>query len=146
MKVIIIKDCKDGKVNDVIDVAGGYATNFLIKNGFALPLNNKTEHMLKNKIKNIKDMDDSERENALKAKKIIENLKISFTLKVTNNVVHGSITKKQINKALIENGIKLDQRHIEHVQIASIGISKVKIDLYKDIFAELKVEVKGESK
>lgn len=144
MKVIIIKDCPEGKVNDVVDVAAGYATNFLIKKGFALPYNNKTGHMLKNKIQHLNEVDNSMRENSLKAKTIIESMLPSYSLKVTNNVVHGSITKKQIHKSLADGGVKIDSHNIENVRIASIGISKVKIKLYKDIEAILKVEVKGE--
>lgn len=144
MKVIIIKDCPEGKINQVVEVSAGYATNFLIKKGFALPFNSKTENMLKNKIKRLDEIDSSKRDNAVKAKTIIENLLLRTSLKVTNNVVHGSITKKQINKMLIENGIKVDSHNIDNVKIASIGVSKVKIKLYDDIFATLKVEVKGE--
>ena len=41
MKVILIKDLKrKGKFGDVIEVANGYATNYLIPNGFALSANN----------------------------------------------------------------------------------------------------------
>ena len=144
MKVIIIKDCSDGKVNDIVDVSAGYATNFLIKKGFALPFNDKTKHMLENKINNLNEIDQAKRENSLKAKSIIESLDIKYKLKVTNNVVHGSITKKQIHKSLIDHGVKIDSHNIENVRIASIGISKVHIKLYKDIEAILKVGVESE--
>ena len=37
MKVIFIKDLKkQGKVNEIKEVSDGYATNFLIKNGYAV--------------------------------------------------------------------------------------------------------------
>ena len=40
MKVILIKDLKrKGTFGDEIDVADGYARNYLIPNGFALPAN-----------------------------------------------------------------------------------------------------------
>ena len=144
MKVIIIKECKDGKVNDVIEVSSGYATNFLIKKKMALPFNTKTEHMLKNKINDIEVIEAARKKNALNAKKKIESLNISFSLKVTNMVVHGSITKKQINKELIKNGIKLDAHLIENVKISSLGITKVKINLHKEVQALLSIEVKNE--
>lgn len=141
MKVIIIKDNKDGKVNDIIEVSSGYATNFLIKKGLALPLNSKTEHMLNNKKAVLQSEEEAKILKANKAKKVIEALTLKFNLKVTNMVVHGSITKKQINKELVAHGIKVDTHNIENVKIASLGISKVSIKLHKDITATLKVEV-----
>lgn len=144
MKVIIIKDCKDGKINDIVDVSAGYATNFLIRQKLALPFNSKTEHMLKNKFKSLEDNEKIKRLQASKIKEKIELIKLNFNLKVTNLVIHGSITKKQINKELIKNEIKLDSHSIENIKISSLGITKIKIKIYKDIEAILKVEVNSE--
>ena len=37
MKVIFIKDLKkQGKINEIKEVSDGYATNYLIKNGYAV--------------------------------------------------------------------------------------------------------------
>lgn len=41
MKVILIKDCKDGKVNIIIEVLDGYGFNFLINKGFVFLYNEK---------------------------------------------------------------------------------------------------------
>ena len=144
MKVIITKDCKDGKVNDVIEVSNGYASNFLIKKGFAIPYNAKTNHALSNKLKEINENKQARKENSLKAKKVIESTVVSFKLKTTNNVVHGSITRKQIHKELMNKGIKVDSHWIDNVKISSIGITKVNIKLQEGVTAELKVEVKDE--
>ena len=41
MKVILQKDVKGtGKKGDVVNVADGYAKNFLLKNGFSVSANN----------------------------------------------------------------------------------------------------------
>ncbi len=145
MKVIIIKKCKDGNINDVIDVSNGYATNFLIKNKFAIPLNKKTSNMLKNNLNNIKKEIEEKTQKALKIKEKIENLNIVFYLKVVNSIVHGSITKKQILKQLSQNKIEVNPFNIEKTQIQTLGITNVKIKLYKDIFAILKIKVENES-
>ena len=40
MKVILVKDVKSqGKKGDTINVSDGYANNFLLKNGLAVPAN-----------------------------------------------------------------------------------------------------------
>ena len=144
MKVIIIKECKEGKINDVVEVSNGYATNFLIKKGLALPYNSKTGHMLKNKLKNIEQEELESIKNAENVKKAIENLKLSFKLKVTNMIVHGSVTKKQILKELLLHGVKLGAHAIENVKITSLGITNVDVKIYKNIIAKLKVEVKND--
>lgn len=146
MKVILLKDCKDGKTNEIIDVAGGYATNFLIKKGLALPYNNKTAKVRSDKEDAQKAHDALVKANSEKAKRVIESITLSYKLRVTNLVVHGSITRKQIQKSLMEKGVKLDAHAIENVKITSLGVSKVRITLPKNIVAILKVEVKEDGK
>ncbi|VEU59919.1 bL9 family ribosomal protein [Mesomycoplasma neurolyticum] len=52
MKVIIIKEFnKDYKLNQVVEVSDGYAKNFLIKNGYALPVNKTTTLFLEKRMK-----------------------------------------------------------------------------------------------
>lgn len=141
MKVILIKDCKDGKVNQVVEVASGYATNFLIKKGYGLPFNKKTAKVREDKVATIAAKDQSILNNSNKAKEIIEKLTLTFKVKVTNMVVHGSITRKQVQTELKKHGLKLDNHAIENVKISSLGITKVKIDLPKGVKAKVKVEV-----
>ncbi|NQZ65699.1 MAG: 50S ribosomal protein L9 [Mycoplasmatales bacterium] len=141
MKVILIKDCKEGKVNDVIEVSRGYATNFLIKKSLAVPYNSKTEHMLKNKLLNIEKDNQDKIKNANKVKEAIEKIVLTFKLKVTNMVVHGHVTKKQVLKELERHGIKLNSHSIKNVQIASLGTTLIPIKLYNNVIANLKIEV-----
>ncbi len=53
MKVILIKDCKDGKANTIIEVSDGYGSNFLINKGFAVPYNEKTKKQLEKKLSDL---------------------------------------------------------------------------------------------
>ena len=144
MKVIIIKKCKDGDVNDIINVSSGYATNFLIRNKFALPYNSKTQSILNKKLEKIKLKENKENEVALKLKKMIEQTKLTFYLKSNNMVVHGSITKKQILKELLDKGIKIDSLSIENVKINKLGLTLINVKLSKKITAKLNVEVLDE--
>ncbi len=142
MKVIIIKDCPKGKINDIIEVADGYAKNFLIKKGFALPMNSTTERKLKENLISIENNNKAKKELSLKRKKELEAIELSFTLKTTKDVIHGSITNKQILKQIKAKGFDyVTKYNLGHNSITSIGTTKIKIELQKDIIAIVKVKV-----
>ena len=144
MKVILIKDCKDGKTNQVIEVKDGYAKNFLIKNGFAQPFNPSTNLELSKRKEEIALKDKKKHKEALELKKKIESIILSYSLVVKNDVVHGSISHKPILKDLKANGIDVNRYSLpKHLHIDTTGITTIEISLYKDLKAKLKVEVKG---
>lgn len=145
MKVIIIKNCKDGKVNDVIEVSAGYGTNFLIKNGFAEPINKSSNSKLTKRLEDKEEIFQQKQQEAILLKNQIEKLNLEFSLKVTNMVIHGSITTKKVNLKLKELGFNLDKHAVPHIQINSLGVTNVPIKLFDKIEARLKVMVvKGE--
>lgn len=144
MKVLIIKKWKEYKVDDIVEVSNGFGTNFLIKNGYALPFNKNTSYLLEKSIKEKKEQQEIKRQSALILKEKLEKEKLLFFLKTTNLVIHGSITTKQVNKALIEKGYKLDKYSIPHIAIASLGITKIPIKLFEDIVAYIELEVRSE--
>ncbi|NQZ28888.1 MAG: 50S ribosomal protein L9 [Mycoplasmatales bacterium] len=141
MKVIIIKECKNGKVNDVVDVADGYAKNFLIKQGYALPINNSTKRLLDKKLEKIKEQEANELASAKEMKRKIEEITLEFGLKSINNKVHGSITNKQVTKQLREKGINISKYALPHIHIASIGITKITATLHKEVEAIIQIKV-----
>ena len=143
MKIIIIKDCKEGNINDIVDVSDGYAKNFLIKKGFGISLNHATLSKRDTNIENLKKIEQSKIDDAKKLKIILEELILEFELKVTNEVIHGSISRKKITHELRKRKIKIETNHIENIQIKSIGISKLKVNIYKDVIAVLRIKVKS---
>ncbi len=141
MRVIIIKKCKEGNINDIVDVSSGYGTNFLIKNGFAEPINKSSQLNLEKRIKN---NEEKFKENVIEAtslKKELEKITLIFELKTTNLIVHGSITTKKINQKLKELGFELNKHAIPHIQIESLGITNIKAKLFDKIEANIKVLV-----
>ncbi len=68
---------------------------------------------------------------------------LDFKVKVGNNdQVFGSISTKQISGALKEQGIDIDKRKIKiDTPINSLGITKVDIELHKEVVAKLKVHL-----
>ncbi|UUD36842.1 50S ribosomal protein L9 [Mycoplasmopsis californica] len=149
MKVILIKDCKDGKANQVIEVSNGYATNFLIKNKFAVAYNPTTEKILKHKLQDLNENETKNRENATELKKNIEE-KAKFVYELETNIdangnlnVHGSVSSKHLLQDLQNLGFEIKKAQIEIHNIKTLGLHDIKINLYKDIFAKITIEVKS---
>jgi len=143
MKVILLVDTKDGKKGDIIEVSAGYGVNFLIKNKKAIPFNKKTSRNLNLQKEKEKQTLDATIATIEKIKKQIESVTLEFTLKEKNNVIFGSITKKQISNALREKKIVLGKHAIENVHITSLGTTIIPVNLGHKIVAKLKVEVKN---
>ena len=141
MKVIIIKKCKDGNINDIIEVSSGYGTNFLIKNGFAAPINKSSNSKLESRLKTNEENFSQKMEEAILLKGKLEDLLLIFELKTTNLIIHGSVTTKKINQKLRELGFVLEKHAVPHVQIESLGITKIKVKLFDKIEATIKVLV-----
>lgn len=76
MRVIFIKDLKGkGKINEIKEVSDGYATNFLIKNGYAVKYTKESSKRLDTDIKNNEMRESNLKDSALKLKDKLEKKK-----------------------------------------------------------------------
>ena len=146
MKVIFIKDLKkQGKVDDIKEVSDGYATNFLIKNGYAVKYTKGSNERLQDDIKARidKEAEDIKEANKLKDKLSKEN--IVYEVKTgKDGKVFGNISSKQIAEKLTELGYKIDKKKIVlDLPLNTLGTHNVKIVLHKKVEATLKVILKS---
>ena len=144
MKFIFIKDLiKQGKKGEIKNVKDGYAQNFLIKNGYAIPVNEKNMNNLEHEKAREKKLDKENREEATKEKQKMEKENIEFKVKTgKDDKVFGSVSPKQIKEELEKKGYKIDKKQIEiKNSITTLGYHDVKINLYSDIYATIKVHV-----
>lgn len=144
MKVIFIKDLKKQvKKGEIKEVKDGYANNFLIKNGYAVQVTEKNIENVKKENESKKQKEKLLIDEATKIKKELEKLTLIFKVKTGNkDRVFGSISPKQIKEELIKKGYKIDKTQIElNTSLQSLGFHKVTITLYKDVKAELKVQL-----
>ncbi len=145
MKVIMIKKYNKYNVDEIVEVSDGFGSNFLIKNGYALPVNETTQKNLKIKKQQQEEQRALDRQEAIKLKDKIEEIELEFSLTTTtNNVIHGSISSKKVLQQLQEKGFKIDKHSLPHVSITSLGITKIPVKLFEDVVATLKVNVKGD--
>lgn len=144
MQVIFIKDLKkQGKKGEVKNVKDGYAQNFLIKNGYAVQVNEKNLKELERNNKKEEAENKRLSEEAKLIKEKLEKETLTFTVRTRNgDRVFGSISVKQIKDELAKKGYKIDKNQIIiDVPISCLGFHYVKVELYQKINAKVKVHV-----
>ena len=145
MKVILKTDVKGtGKKGEVINVAEGFARNYLFPKGLALEAN---EGNLKNLASKKENQKKKEEEELQEARQLGEKLKgIVLTLPVKTGEggrLFGSISNRDIGEALEkEKGLLIDKRKIElNGTIKSLGMYSVIIKLHPRVTAAIEVKV-----
>ena len=143
MKVILLKDIRKlGKKDDVVEVSDGYARNFLFKNKSAIAYTKGSAKVLD---KQMEERAEHEAELKKEAEDLSETLK-GITLELStgkNGATFGSVSSKQIVEALSKKGIRVDKRKLQLEQsIASLGVTRVPVDLYRgQVIGEIVVHV-----
>jgi large subunit ribosomal protein L9 len=146
MKVILTKDVKgQGKKGDIVNVSDGYANNFLLKNGLAIPANQANVNI------NTRNKENEARriaEETAAAKVVAEKLKdvtLNFEIEMgERGKAFGSITGKEISEGLAKLGYTVDKKDVNlDKPIKTEGVFEVELKLYKGVSCKLKVAVKG---
>ena len=146
MKVIFLKDLKkQGKKNEIKEVSDGYATNYLIKNGYAVKYTKSSSDRLDAEIMQNKQNEENNVKTATEIKNKLEKEVISFMVSTgKDGKVFGSISSKQICEKLNDLGYKIDKKQIVITDsLSSIGTFYVDIVLYKNVVCKLRVELKS---
>ena len=145
MKVILLKDVsKVGKKDQIVDVADGYARNFLIKNKLAVEATKKSMEVLDHQNLEKKLHEQELKVEAEEIAKKLENIMLKFQVKVgAGSRVFGAVSTKQIVDELQKrHGIKVDKRKfIDTDNVGTLGVTKLRIELFKDVIGEVSVHL-----
>lgn len=144
MKVILLQDVKkQGKKEQIIDVSDGYAKNFLIAKGLAVPLNTQNKNKLDRTIQERKDNEDAIIASMEEIKKKLDGKEVKFTAKTgKDGRMFGSISTKQVADELKKLGFEIDKRQIEcDHPMDCLGTHTVDVNLYKKVIAKVNVVI-----
>ena len=148
MKVILMGELPGkGGEGDVIDVADGYANNWLFPQKLAIKATEGNLKQLEQRRKNIAKREEVRIANAEEQKAKLEAAELTIKAKVGDEgILFGSVTAQMIADALAEAAIEVDRRRVEIRQaIKTIGEHNVEVSLYRDIKAAIKVNVVDEA-
>ena len=148
MKILLKKEIKSlGNIGDVVDVANGYARNYLLPKKLATVVTKgnieqinlqilKNEEKQKEEIKTLQVLADE-----------ISNL--SYTIAVKTNKegkLFGSVTANDIAKVLSDKGFKIDEKMvILETPIKKCDMYNVNVMLHPDVKAQCRVWIISES-
>ena len=145
MKLILTQDVKgQGKKDQVIDVSDGYARNFLLPRGLAIPADAKALSEIKNREASKQHKIDTERAAAKETAQRLEKLTVKIvTSGGTDGRLYGSVTAKDIAETLEkQHGITVDKRKLTLSEnIKTFGTYNVDVKLYTDVSGKVKVTV-----
>jgi len=149
MEVILLKDVKGlGNEGDVVKVSDGYARNYLIPKGFAVPATKANLRMLKDKRETMESKAQRELAAAEKTAKQLENSVVTVRRKAgEGGRLFGSVTAKDVAGAVEKAlGIAVDRRRIELEEpIKTLGSYSVLIRLHPEVSATVRVEVESQA-
>ena len=148
MKVILRQNVDAlGLEGDTVDVAVGYARNYLIPKGLALQANEQNIKFIETQRKKIELRRIKDKEDAEKIRERIAEVAITISQKVgEEEKLYGSVTSMDIASRLEELGISIDRRKIGlDKPIKSVGEFDVPIKLHPQVTAFIKVSVVPET-
>jgi len=149
MEIILKQDVLNlGHKDDIVIVRNGYATNYLIPQGFAIMATPSAKKMHAENLRQRAHKDAKIREEATALAAKLEGIQITLATKVSSTgKIFGSVNNIQIAEALAAKGFEIDRRSITIIEkdaVKEVGIYEATIKCHRDIKANIKIEVVGE--
>jgi large subunit ribosomal protein L9 len=148
MKVVLTQDMESlGLGGEIVNVAKGYARNYLIPRGMALEATEQNIKLTERQRKNIEIKRIKAKEEALKVKERLSGISVTIAQKVgEEDKLYGSVTTMDIAEQLEKQGITVERRRmVLDKPIKTLGDFAVTVKLHPDVSASIKVVVVPEA-
>jgi len=141
---VILKESVPGQgnKNDIINVADGFARNFLFPKGKAIAATPEAIKKLGEEKEKSLLQKEKTREKNIELKTKIESMEIEIQERAKKEKLFGSLSAKEVAQALEKKGIKIEPKNIQFEKpIKTTGEHKIGIKLDKKTRAALKVKI-----
>lgn len=149
MEIILKQDVPNlGHKDDIVIVRNGYATNYLIPQGFAILATPSAKKMHAENMRQRAHKETKIREEAQALAAKLEGIQVTLATKVSSTgKIFGSVNNIQIAEALAAKGFEIDRRNITisgEEAVREVGIYDAVVKCHKEIKANIKIEVVAE--
>jgi large subunit ribosomal protein L9 len=144
MKVILQQTVeKLGTAGEIVEVADGYARNYLLPRRLALPATPGNLRQLERLRARLARLEAAQRSDAERLAQQLSSLTLTIARKAgQNDQLFGSVTAADIAEALAAQGVTVDRRKIQLAEpIKLIGEYEVPIRLHGAVTATVRVAV-----
>lgn len=149
MKIILNQDVVNlGEEGDVVVVKNGYARNYLLPNNMAVMFNKTNQAIFASRAAAIEKRKEEKRAASASMKEKLDNVEITMVVSAgESGKLFGSVTSAMVQEALAKQGIEVERKKIEVAthSIKMVGTYSVRVRLYEDESAEVKLVVESEN-
>lgn len=144
VEVLLKEDVlKLGSMGDIVSVRPGYARNYLLPHGKAIPAGQAAKRQIELLREQAARRQAEQEGQALSLKKQIDGLSVQIAAKVSSGrTLFGSVGIREIVIALDKSGFSIDPKQVHlHESFKELGKYAVNIRLFKGVDAHIEVEV-----
>jgi len=147
MQIILQEDVeKLGNRGELVEVAEGYARNFLLPRKLALEATAGNKKRIEKMRAAFAKKEASEKESAITLAALLASVSLEFARKSgENDQLFGSVTSGDVAEALEAKGYNIDKRKIVLAEpIKAVGEYDIPVKLYREVTGSVKIVVRKE--
>jgi len=144
MQIILLHDVdKVGRRGETVNVADGYARNFLFPQGMAVRADTAKTKELKMKLSAYEARDERDREAAESRAASMQGVALSLSAAASDEGrLFGSVTAQMIAAELAGKGHEVEAKHVLLDEpIRELGSYTVAVRLHREVNAEIQLEI-----
>jgi large subunit ribosomal protein L9 len=136
-----------GNEGEQVTVKAGYARNFLLPRGKALPLTRANKRQMESLARRREDRLKRELEGARETGEKLSRTSIAFAVKTgPGGRVFGAVTSQNLVDRLAEEGIALERKQLSlHTPVKSLGKHTTTVRLHAEVSVDFEFEVVSEN-
>jgi len=146
-EIILQRDVENlGEAGEVVEVRPGYARNYLLPQGLAVPATEGKLRQIREERMREREAAEQEREAARELADRLQGLSLTFEMLAGEaGQLFGSVSAQDISERLGEQGLDVDRKAILLEEpIKELGVYSVEVDLHAEVRPTVKVWVVAE--